>query len=506
MSSTETLPAATHPHQYGQQMSHRQILEALSGLLLGMFVAILSSTVVSNALPVIVSDLKGTESGYTWVIAATLLATTISTPVWGKLADLFSKKILVQIALVIFVAASAVAGLSQNMAMLITTRVFQGLGAGGLTALAQTIMATMIAPRERGRYSGYLGATFALATVAGPLIGGVLTDHLSWRWCFYVGIPFAVLAFLVLQWTLHLPVLHRKVQIDYLGAVLIAAGVASLLVWVSLAGQNFAWWSWQTWLMAGGGIALLGLAVLAERQAPEPIIPLRFFRSSTITLASVASIFIGVAMFGATVFLSQYFQLARGKTPTMSGVMTIPLIAGLFLATTVSGQFITRTGRWKAWVLTGGVLLTAGVGLMGTIAYDTNYWVLAPYMFCIGAGVGMMMQNLVLSVQNLVAPQDLGAASSLVAFARSLGGAIGVSALGAVLSHRITHYLEEALRAAGITKVPFGAPPVFRTCPPCPGRSAPSWRARTDRPSPTCSWSRPRSPESRCWSACSSRR
>jgi len=446
------------PHDQASQypaMSHRQIMEALSGLLLGMFVAILSSTVVSNALPIIVPDLGGSESGYTWVVTAALLATTISTPIWGKLADLFSKKLLVQIALVLFVVASAVAGLSENMATLITMRVLQGLGGGGLTALAQVILATMISPRERGKYSGYLGATFALATVGGPLIGGALTEHLSWHWCFYVGVPFAIAAFIVLQRTLKLPVVKREVHIDYLGSILLAAGVSSLLIWVSLAGQEFDWWSWQTWLMVGGGIALLLLTLLAERTAPEPIIPLRFFRNRTVALSALASLFVGVALFGATVFLSQYFQLARGESPTMAGVMTIPLIAGLFLSSTISGQVISRTGRWKAWVLVGGLLMTAGIGLMSTIAFDTNYWIVAPYMLLVGAGVGMLMQNLVLAVQNIIAPQDLGAASSFIAFARSLGGAIGVSALGALLANRVGHHLEDGLAAAGID--PAGA-------------------------------------------------
>jgi EmrB/QacA subfamily drug resistance transporter len=452
--STAT-PTSTSAEVPQFTMSHRQIMEALSGLLLGMFVAILSSTVVSNALPIIISDLDGSESGYTWVVVAALLATTISTPIWGKLADLFSKKILVQIALVVFVVASAVAGLSENMATLISMRVLQGIGGGGLTALAQVILATMISPRERGKYSGYLGATFALATVGGPLIGGVLTDHLSWHWCFYVGVPFAVAAFIVLQKTLHLPVIKREVHIDYLGSILLAAGVSSLLIWVSLAGQEFDWWSWQTWLMVGGGVALLALTVLAERTAPEPIIPLRFFRDRTVVLSSLVSLFVGIAMFGATVFLSQYFQLARGESPTMAGVMTIPMIAGLFLSSTISGQLISRTGRWKAFVLAGGILLTAGLGLMGTVEFDTNYWVVAPYMLLVGAGVGMMMQNLVLAVQNVIAPQDLGAASSFIAFTRSLGGAIGVSALGAVLGHRVVSHLTDGFAAAGIN--PGGA-------------------------------------------------
>ncbi|WP_380174523.1 MFS transporter [Kineococcus sp. DHX-1] len=444
-SSTATGPGGT------PKMTHAQILEALSGLLLGMFVAILSSTVVSNALPRIVSDLKGTESGYTWVVTAALLATTISTPIWGKLSDLFSKKLLVQIALVIFVIASAIAGLSTNMGMLITLRVFQGIGGGGLLALAQVILASMVTPRERGRYSGYLGATFALATVGGPLIGGVLTQHLSWHWCFYVGIPFAVAAFIVLQTRLKLPEQpKREVSIDYLGATLLAAGISALLIWVSLAGTQFDWASWWTVGLVAAGVVLLGLAVLAEHRAKEPIVPLKFFRNPTIALSAAASLFVGVALFGATIFLSQYFQLGRGETPTMAGVMTIPMILGLFIASTVAGQFITRTGRWKGWLVTGGVLLTAGLGLMSTIEYDTNYWIIAPFMALIGLGVGMMMQNLVLAVQNVVEPRDLGSASSFVAFARSLGGAIGVSALGALLGNRVTHHLEDGLTAARI--------------------------------------------------------
>jgi EmrB/QacA subfamily drug resistance transporter len=452
MSTTTTAPPTHRSHaDAGEPMSHRQIMEALSGLLLGMFVAILSSTVVSNALPIIVPDLHGTESGYTWVVTASLLATTVSTPIWGKLADLYSKKLLVQLSLVVFVVASAIAGLSVNMTMLISMRVVQGIGAGGLTALAQVIMAAMIAPRERGRYSGYLGATFALATVGGPLIGGALTEHLSWHWCFYVGVPFAALAIVVLQKTLHLPTQRRDdVRIDYLGALLLSGGVSALLVWVSLAGQNFPWWSWQTGALVGGGVVLLALTVLAESRAAEPIIPLRFFRMPTVVLSALASLFVGVAMFGATIFLSQYFQLARGESPTMSGVLTLPMITGLFLSSTIAGLFITRTGRWKGWILAGGVLLTAGLGLMGTVEWNTNYWVVAPYMFCVGVGVGMMMQNLVLAVQNIVEPRDLGAASSFIAFTRTLGGAIGVSALGAVLAHRVTTHLTEGLQAAGI--------------------------------------------------------
>ncbi|MEU9732452.1 MFS transporter [Streptomyces sp. NPDC048002] len=428
-------------------MTHRQIMEALSGLLLGMFAAILSSTIVSNALPEIIQDLGGGQSAYTWVVTAALLAMTASTPLWGKLADLVSKKALVQIALVIYIIGSVIAGLSQNSGMLIGARVVQGLGAGGLTALAQIIMAAMISPRERGRYSGYLGATFAVATVGGPLVGGVITDTdwLGWRWCLYVGIPFALIALLVLQKTLHLPETKRKVKVDWAGAFFITAAVCLLLIWVTFADDKYDWMSWQTGAMVGGAVALVLVFLFVETKAAEPIIPLYLFRNRTITLASLASLLVGVAMFAGTVFFSQYFQLARDKSPTMSGVMTIPMIAGLFVSSTVSGAVITKTGKWKAWLVTGGVLVTAGLGLLGTMRYDTPYWHLALYMALMGLGIGMMMQNLVLSTQNQVAPHELGAASSVVTFFRSLGGAMGVSVLGSVMTTRISHYATDTI-------------------------------------------------------------
>ena len=435
----------------GAPMTHRQIMEALTGLLLGMFVAILSSTVVSNALPEIISDLGGGQSAYTWVVTASLLAMTATTPLWGKLSDLFSKKLLVQIALIIYVTGSIVAGLSTSSGMLIACRVVQGIGVGGLSALAQIVMAAMIAPRERGRYSGYLGAVFAVATVGGPLLGGVITDTswMGWRWCFYVGVPFAVIALIVLQKTLKLPVVKRDVKVDWTGAFFISAAVSLLLLWVTFAGDKYDWMSWQTGVMLAGSLALVLLFVFTESRASEPIIPLRLFRNRTITLASLASLFVGVAMFAGTVFFSQYFQLARGKSPTMSGVMTIPMITGLFLSSTISGQIITKTGRWKAWLVSGGFLVTAGLGLLGTIRYDTTYWHIAIFMFVMGLGIGMMMQNLVLATQNQVAPSDLGSASSVVTFFRSLGGAIGVSALGAVMANRVTHYVKDGLADLG---------------------------------------------------------
>ncbi|MEW2487431.1 MDR family MFS transporter [Streptomyces sp. NPDC048411] len=432
-------------------MTHAQIMRALSGLLLGLFCAILSSTVVTNALPRIINDLGGGQSAYTWVVTASLLAVTASTPLWGKLADQFSKKILVQSALVVYVVGSLVAGLAQNPATLIGARVIQGLGGGGLSALAQVVLAAMISPRERGRYSGYLGATFAVATVGGPLLGGVITDTswLGWRWCLFVGIPFACVALVVLQRTLNLPTVKRQVKVDWAGAFFVTAAVCTLLIWVTFAADKYDWLSWQTYTLVGASAALTLIFLFVETKASEPIIPLHLFRNPTVTLASIASLFVGVALFAGTVFLSQYFQLARGDSPTKSGVMTIPFIAGLFVSSTVSGRIITRTGKWKGWLLAGGILLTAGLALLGMLRYDTPYLFIALCMALMGLGVGMTLQNLVLCTQNQVSPSDLGAASSTVTFFRSLGGAVGVSVLGSLLTTRIGHYARETITRLG---------------------------------------------------------
>ena len=431
------------------EMTHRQVLEALSGLLLGLFVAMLSSTVVSNALPRIVADLEGSESGYTWVVVATLLTMTASTPVWGKLADLFSKKLLVQTALVIFVVGSLGAGFAPNMGSLIAARAVQGLGVGGLTALVQVVIASIVPPRERGRYSGYLGAVFALATVSGPLLGGFVVDSAwGWRGCFFVGLPVALLAFVVLQKTLHVPTIRREVHIDYLGAILIAGGVSTLLIWVSLAGHNFAWGSFTTAWMVALGVALLVAAVLTEMRAPEPIIPLRMFRDRTTSLATLASVMVGVAMFGSTVYLSQYFQIAQGMTPTHAGLMSMAMVGGLLVSSIGTGRVISRTGRWKRFLVSGMVLVVVGLLLLSSIDETTGLARVGVFMAVLGLGLGATMQNLVLAVQNNTAQRDMGAASSVVAFFRSMGGSIGVSALGAVLSHQVT-----AGVVSGLTKL-----------------------------------------------------
>ncbi|MFT2817196.1 MDR family MFS transporter [Leifsonia sp. A12D58] len=427
-------------------MSKRQVLEALSGLLLGMFVSILAGTVVSTSMPLIISDLKGDQSAYTWVITATLLATTVSTPLWGKFADLFNRKLLIQLALVIFVLGSALAGFSQSTDTLIVFRVMQGLGGGGLAALSQIIMADIISPRDRGKYAGLFGAVMAIGTVGGPLLGGVVTDAFGWRWNFFIALPVAILAIIMLQLTLHLPK-HpkRKVHIDYLGAVLIAGGVSLLLIWVTLAGNQFEWASVPSFVMVAGSALLLIAAVIVEFKTPEPIIPLSMFKNRTFTLSVVASISVGVSMFGTSVFLAQYMQLARGATPTQSGLLTIPMMAGLLIASTFFGNLISRRGKWKAIMIVGGVLIVAGTLLLSTLDAGTSLVLVGIYMAILGAGLGMLMQNLVLVVQNSIEVKNLGVATSAVTFFRSLGGTIGVSVLGSVLGTVVAQQIKDGI-------------------------------------------------------------
>jgi EmrB/QacA subfamily drug resistance transporter len=467
MTATDARPdrsADAMPAPAPAERTHREILTALSGLLTAMFVAILSSTIVSNALPTIIADLRGSQTGYTWVVTATLLTTTVTTPIWGKLADLTSKKLLVQIAIVIFIVGSVGAGLAGSIESLIAWRAVQGVGAGGLQALAQVIIAVLIPPRQRGRYSGYMGAVLAAATVSGPLAGGLLVDTpaLGWRWCFFVGVPIGLVALVVLQRTLRIttPPRTEPLRLDYLGAALITGGVSALLVWVSLAGQQFAWGSATSLTLAGLGVAALVAAVVVELRAPEPMVPMSLFRERTVVLAVLASLVVGVVMFGGTVFLGQYFQTARSFDPTEAGLLTLPLIGGLLVASTGSGQLISRYGRWKPYLVAGAVLITTGLGLLATIDHTTPVLQISVFLVVLGLGVGMSMQNLVLAVQNTVGLSTMGAASSLVSFLRSLGGTVGVTVLGVVLSSRVADLLGgSAAATAGLSDLE-SLPPV----------------------------------------------
>ncbi|MGJ6966684.1 MDR family MFS transporter [Streptosporangium sp. G11] len=434
-------------------MSHREILEALSGLLLALFVAMISATIVSVALPQIIGALDGTQSQYTWVVTASLLAATASTPVWGKLADLFSKKLLIQISIVIFMLSSLACGFAQNTGQLIAFRAIQGLGMGALQVLVQVVIAAMISPRERGRYNGYLGAVMAVATVAGPLLGGLIADTswLGWRWCFFIAVPFTAVAFLLLHKTLHVVTIRRPdTKVDYAGATLIAAGVSVLLIWITFVGNSFDWISWQTAAMVGGGIVVLAGAVWVESRVKEPIVPLHIVRMRDPALAILASLAVGMAMFGGSVFLGQYFQIGRGYSPTEAGLLTIPLMLGVLLSSAVSGALVSRSGSVKPYIVAGSVVLTVGFLGLSVIDHETSLVLVSAAMLLVGIGVGMSMQNLVLVIQNVVPLRELGAASGAITFFRSLGGTIGVSVLGAILANRVATGIAEGFQKAGI--------------------------------------------------------
>ncbi len=447
MSAHTAAPAEAAP------MDHRHVMRALSGLLIVLFVAMISSTVVSVALPQIIGSLNGTQSQYTWVVTATLLASTASTPIWGKLADLFSKKLLLQISIGLFVVSSIACGFAQSTGQLIGFRVIQGLGMGALQVLVQVIIAAMISPKERGRYNGYLGGVMAVATVGGPLLGGFITDTswLGWRWCFFIAIPFTVVAFVMLTRTLHLTEIRRPdVKVDYLGASLIAAGVSLLLLWVTFVDNNFDWISWQTGVMVGASLLILAAAVLVESRVKEPVVPLHVVRRRDPALAIIASLAVGMAMFGGAVFLGQYFQIGRGNSPTEAGLLTIPLMLGVLLSSTVAGRLVSKTGKVKPYIITGIVVLTLGFLGLSTIDHETSLVIVSLGMLAVGIGVGMSMQNLVLVVQNTVPFNELGAASGSITFFRSLGGTIGVSVLGAVLANQVATKIAAGLAKLGV--------------------------------------------------------
>ena len=436
-----------------EPMSRRETLEALSGLLLVLFVSMLNVTIVSVALPQIVGSLNGTQAQYTWVVTAALLAGTATTPIWGKLADLFSKKLLIQISIGLFIIGSLACGFAQNTGQLIGFRVIAGLGMGALQVLVQVVIAAMIPPKERGRYNGYLGAVMAVATVGGPLLGGLIADTswLGWRWCFFIAVPFCIAAFVLLSKTLHLADVRKDdVKIDYLGATLIAAGVSLLLIWVTFVDNEFAWISWQTGAMVGGTLVLLGLAVWVESRVPMPVVPLRIISRRVPALSILSSLAVGMAMFGGSVFLGQYFQIGRGYSPTEAGLLTVPMMAGVLISSTISGRMISKSGAVKSYIITGLIVLTLGFAALSRLDHETPLWFVMVAMACVGVGVGLSMQNLMLVLQNTVPLQDLGAASGALTFFRSLGGTIGVSVLGAILANQVAADIAAGLAKLGI--------------------------------------------------------
>jgi EmrB/QacA subfamily drug resistance transporter len=423
-----------------ERLTGRALWTVFAALMLGMFLAALDQTIVSTALPTIVGDLGGLNH-FSWVVTSYLLASTVSTPLYGKLGDMMGRKPVFLAAILIFLAGSMLAGLSQTMTQLIGFRALQGIGAGGLLVGAQAIIADIVPPRQRGRYMGLIGSVFAVASVAGPLLGGFLVETFSWRWVFYVNVPIGALAVVVVVTRLHLHTPAIRHRIDYLGAGLLAGGVSALILVTTWGGSEYAWGSATILGLAAVGIALLVLFVWRETKAEEPILPLSLFRSSVFSIANSMGFTIGMTLFGAIIFIPLYLQLVYGASPTGSGLRLLPLMAGLLVAAILSGRWISRVGRYRMFPIAGTATLVVGMFLLSRLAVGTAPWLASVYMLVVGVGIGLVMQVLVLVVQNDVRPQDIGVATSTATFFRSVGGAFGVAIFGAVFATRLADRL-----------------------------------------------------------------
>ncbi|MEV2214719.1 MFS transporter [Streptomyces sp. NPDC050997] len=428
------------------------VLVSIGALLLGMLLAALDSTIVSTALPTIVSELGGLDH-LSWVVTAYLLASTAATPLWGKLGDQYGRKRLFQLAIVIFLVGSALCGAAQNMPQLIAFRALQGLGGGGLMVLSMAIVGDLVPPRERGRYQGMFGAVFGTTSVLGPLLGGLFTEHLSWRWVFYVNLPVGVVALAVIATVLRIPRTSTRHVIDYLGTFLIASVATCLVLVASLGGTTWGWGSPQIVGLAVLGVVLAVAFVAVERRAAEPVLPLKLFRIRTFALSAVISFVVGFAMFGAMTYLPTFLQVVQGVTPTLSGVHMLPMVLGLLLASTFSGQVVSRTGRWKVFPVVGTGVTTLGLLLLHRLDEHSSTAAMSGTFFVFGLGLGLVMQVLVLIVQNAVSYEDLGVATSGATFFRSIGASFGVAVFGTVFANLLGDRLADAFRG---TQLPPG--------------------------------------------------
>ncbi|MEH0824470.1 MULTISPECIES: MDR family MFS transporter [Micromonospora] len=425
----------------------RQIRLLMFGLMTGMLLAALDQTIVGTALPTIVGELGGINH-YSWVVTAYLLASTASTPLYGKMADLYGRRPVFLFSIGMFLLGSLLAGLSQDMTQLIVTRGVQGLGAGGLMTLAFTIISDVVSPRERGRYQGLFGAVFGVSSVAGPLVGGYFAEN-NWRWIFYINVPLAILAIVVCWHVMRLvPFERREHTVDWIGAALLVAGVSCLLLALSWGGAEYAWGSGVIVGLFAAGAVLGVLFVVQEARTREPILPLRLFRSATFALANGAGFVLGLVMFGSIIFIPLYLQIVKGASPTRSGLLMLPMMAGVIVTSVLTGRAMSRIGRYKWFPVAGAAVLVAGMLLFQQLQVDTSLWVAFGYMVVIGVGLGLCMQSLILAVQNAVSVRDLGAGTSSATFFRSLGGSFGVAILGAVLSSRLTAEMSARLPGA----------------------------------------------------------